>query len=46
MFGMQPGKFDPGIFKSFNKNFGSKTNFTFAKDFDPCQPQAIRVVRK
>jgi HD-GYP domain-containing protein (c-di-GMP phosphodiesterase class II) len=43
MYGMQPGKFDPGIFKSFNKNFALKSNLLLPKDFDPCKtPAKIR----
>lgn len=41
MFGMQPGKFDPEIFKSFNKNFDKKSNFVLGGDFDPCGPDAF-----
>jgi putative nucleotidyltransferase with HDIG domain len=40
MYGMQPGKFDPSIFKSFNKNFALKSNLLIAKDFDPCKAPA------
>jgi len=42
MFGMQPGKFDPNIFKSFNKNFNMKSNIVLPKDFDPCKPTPIK----
>lgn len=38
MYAMQPGKFDPNIFKSFNKNFAQKSKFMLPHDFDPCQP--------
>lgn len=41
MFGMQPGKFDPSIFKSFNKHFDKKPPVTLPKDYDPCSPQAV-----
>lgn len=41
MFGMQPGKFDPAIFRSFNKNFDKRAAITLAKDFDPCGPDAL-----
>ena len=41
MFGMQPGKFDPAIFKAFNKNFEKKPNIVLADDFDPCGPDAL-----
>ena len=37
MFGMQPGKFDPNIFRSFNKNFDKKTRLTLPRNFDPCR---------
>jgi HD-GYP domain-containing protein (c-di-GMP phosphodiesterase class II) len=36
MYGMQPGKFDPNIFRSFNKNFDKKSPLILPKDFDPC----------
>jgi HD-GYP domain-containing protein (c-di-GMP phosphodiesterase class II) len=36
MYGMQPGKFDPHIFQSFNKNFQKKAGFELPSDFDPC----------
>lgn len=41
MYSMQPGKFDPNIFKSFDKNFTKKGVIKLGKDFDPCQPQAL-----
>lgn len=41
MFGMQPGKFDPHIFKSFNKNFEKRANIELSPDFDPCGPDAL-----
>lgn len=38
MYAMQPGKFDPNIFRSFNKNFETaKSGITLPKDFDPCK---------
>jgi hypothetical protein len=39
MYGMQPGKFDPNIFKSFDKNFSTKSNLQLPEGFDPCAPQ-------
>lgn len=39
MFGMQPGKFDPNIFQSFNKNFEKKVKVKLTEDFDPCSPR-------
>lgn len=42
MFGMQPGKFDPTIFKAFNKNFSNKKpSMLLTEDFDPCSAQGI-----
>ena len=41
MFGMQPGKFDPNIFKSFNRNFKNKSDLVLPKQFDPCTPNDI-----
>jgi len=38
MFGMQPGKFDPQLFSTFNKNFDKKPHLTLNKEFDPCSP--------
>ncbi len=46
MFGMQPGKFDPNIFKSFNKNFEKKPPIILATDYDPCTPQDIMKIAK
>jgi len=46
MFGMQPGKFDPALFRSFNKNFDKKAPLTLAKDFDPCQEGAMNQTKK
>jgi putative nucleotidyltransferase with HDIG domain len=46
MFGMQPGKFDPHIFQSFNKNFSKKAPFELPKEFDPCEPNALAKVIK
>jgi HD-GYP domain-containing protein (c-di-GMP phosphodiesterase class II) len=47
MFGMQPGKFDPNIFKFFNKNFEhKKPELLLPKDFDPCQPQKLSNYKK
>jgi len=41
MFGMQPGKFDPAIFRSFNKNFSKTSKLELPAGFDACSPQAI-----
>ncbi|MBI4405722.1 MAG: HD domain-containing protein [Deltaproteobacteria bacterium] len=41
MYSMQPGKFDPMIFQSFNKNFAKKGPLKLTADFDPCQPQSL-----
>lgn len=46
MFGMQPGKFDPLIFRTFNKNFDKRANLVLNPDFDPCQPDAMKNVKK
>jgi len=46
MFGMQPGKFDPTLFRSFNKNFDKKAPLTLNKDFDPCQENAMSQTKK
>jgi HD-GYP domain-containing protein (c-di-GMP phosphodiesterase class II) len=45
MFAMQPGKFDPNIFKSFNKNFATKSRFLLPHDFDPCQPPPVKIAK-
>lgn len=43
MYGMQPGKFDPGIFRSFDKNFANnKPPIVLPKNFDPCKPPGKR----
>jgi len=36
MFGMQPGKFDPQIFKQFNQDLTLHSDVKLADDFDPC----------
>lgn len=41
MYGMQPGKFDPNVFRSFDKNFLKKGPLTLPKDFDPCSPVGL-----
>lgn len=47
MYGMQPGKFDPAIFKSFNKNFSKNSKLVLPEGFDPCSPQAVlRLIKK
>lgn len=46
MYGMQPGKFDPNLFKSFNKNFKRKSPMKLPKDFDPCTPQSVAKILK
>lgn len=43
MYGMQPGKFDPNIFKSFDKNFSTKSNLSLPEGFDPCAPQKFPI---
>ena len=46
MYGMQPGKFDPNLFKSFNKNFEKKGAITLPEGFDPCQARPMVKERK
>lgn len=46
MYGMQPGKFDPNLFKSFNKNFEKKGPITLPEGFDPCQARPMVKERK
>ena len=46
MYGMQPGKFDPGIFKSFNKNFDKKPDILLGSKFDACAPNARANLRR
>lgn len=41
MFSMQPGKFDPNIFRSFNRHFDKKGPIELPKDFDPCQAREM-----
>jgi len=41
MFGMQPGKFDPSMFKAFNTKFRTKSDVVLPPEYDPCAPQAI-----
>ena len=46
MHGMQPGKFDPSLFTSFDQKFISKAPVTLAKDFDACAPQKPAFIKK
>jgi putative nucleotidyltransferase with HDIG domain len=46
MKGMQPGKFDPSIFKSFDKKFQSKPEVEIPKIFDPCHDVYSRIRKK
>ncbi len=46
MHGMQPGKFDPSLFTSFDQKFVSKPKVTLAKDFDACEPRKQRLIKK
>lgn len=46
MYGMQPGKFDPNIFQSFNKNFTKKPDLILPGSFDPCQPNQLKKILK
>lgn len=41
MFGMQPGKFDPDLFQSFNRKVRKKNLREFNHRFDPCQPGKV-----
>lgn len=41
MFGMQPGKFDPDIFQSFDRKLKKRPHLEFAPNFDPCQPGRV-----
>lgn len=46
MHGMQPGKFDPNLFKSFDQKFSSKSGVTLAADFDACSPAHHKLIKK
>jgi putative nucleotidyltransferase with HDIG domain len=46
MFSMQPGKFDPAIFRRFNKNFDKKGKVILDKNFDPCSARRSRRIKK
>jgi putative nucleotidyltransferase with HDIG domain len=46
MQGMQPGKFDPSLFHSFDQKFVAKAPAALAPDFDPCAPQKQTLVKK
>ncbi len=46
MAGMQPGKFDPSLFTSFDQKFINKAPVTLGKDFDACSPQKPALVKK
>lgn len=43
MTNMQPGKFDPDIFKSLDARFQKRTPLLLDKSFDPCQPQHLHL---
>lgn len=45
MYSMQPGKFDPMIFKSFNKNFEKKGPIELASGFDPCHADGAKKIK-
>lgn len=46
MFAMQPGKFDPELFKAFRGEFRFKNAEALHDDFDPCTPQPLLKRRK
>jgi HD-GYP domain-containing protein (c-di-GMP phosphodiesterase class II) len=47
MGSLQPGRFDPSIFRKFKKGTSIQTmGKSLAKDFDPCNPEVIRLVRR
>lgn len=46
MHGMQPGKFDPKLFLSFDQKFVTKPNVTLSEEFDACAPQQQKLVKK
>lgn len=46
MQGMQPGKFDPNMFNTFDKKFYAKPDVVLPNNFDPCSPTYSRVRRK
>jgi HD-GYP domain-containing protein (c-di-GMP phosphodiesterase class II) len=45
MFTMQPGKFDPNIFGSFNKDFEKPSDIVLPANFDPCTPNSVQPQR-
>ena len=45
MQSMQPGKFDPALFGSFELKMSRGPGVTIASDFDACQPQRQKLVR-
>ena len=46
MFAMQPGKFDPKLFKAFKGEFRFRNAEALDADFDPCTPQPVLKVKK
>ncbi len=46
MHGMQPGKFDPSLFHSFDQKFITKPTATLAADFDACEPKKQEIIKK
>lgn len=45
MHGMQPGKFDPSLFLSFDQKFVAKPGAVLAADFDACAPQQQKLIK-
>ncbi len=43
---LQPNRFDPAIFLYFNKNTTTKTDVMLPKNFDPCSPQPVMLIKK
>ncbi|MCB9255176.1 MAG: HD-GYP domain-containing protein [Bdellovibrionaceae bacterium] len=46
MFAMQPGKFDPAIFRHFNKELQLKGRLSLEEDFDPCDHEHSKKIKK
>jgi putative nucleotidyltransferase with HDIG domain len=46
MHGMQPGKFDPSLFNSFDQKFVAKAPVTLSSNFDACVPNIGTLIKK
>ncbi|MCB0405604.1 MAG: HD-GYP domain-containing protein, partial [Bdellovibrionales bacterium] len=46
MFSMQPGKFDPSLFRHFNRELDARGRLSLEEDFDPCDHHLSKKIKK